>query len=66
MKLNDMDIVPISKKITEIIVTLIDGSTKIVLQPDQDFTAKNALIKPHYENFNLRMQTDLDQYTTLI
>lgn len=60
MKLNDMENVPISKRITELIVTLIDGSTKIVLQPDQDFTSKNALIKPHYENFNLRIQNDLD------
>ena len=65
MKLKDMENVPISKRIAEVVVTLIDGSTKILLQPDQDYTSKNALIKPHYENFTLRVQSDLDQFTTL-
>jgi hypothetical protein len=31
MKLNDMENIPISKRIAEVVVTLIDGSTKIVL-----------------------------------
>ncbi len=65
MKLNDMENIPISKRIAEVVVTLIDGSTKIVLQPDHDYTSKNALIKPHFENFILRIQSDLDQFTAL-
>lgn len=37
LKLNDVEKIPISKKIAEAVVTLIDGSTKMILQPDQDY-----------------------------
>ena len=46
--------------------TLIDGSTKIVIQIDQDYMTKNQMIKPFFENLQLRVQSQMDQYISLM